>query len=83
MKEAEEIELIHKEIQSINKKLDKVLLTLLGDDEMSIEGLVSKVSQHERYIQKQKLLMAKISGISTVLGIAGGLLVQLLLKLMS
>lgn len=83
MKEAEEIELIHREIQSINKKLDKVLLTLLGDDEMSIEGLVSKVSQHERYIQKQKLLMAKISGISTVLGIAGGLLVQLLLKLMS
>ncbi len=83
MKESEEIELIHKEIQSINKKLDKVLLTLLGDDEMSIEGLVAKVHQHEKFIQRQKLLMAKISGISTVLGIVGGLLVQLLLKLMS
>lgn len=78
-----EIELLHDEIKQINKKLDRVLLTLLGDEEMNIEGLTQKVAQHERYIQKQKLLMAKISGISTVLGIAGGLLVQLVLKLIS
>ena len=78
-----EIELLHDEIKQINKKLDRVLLTLLGYEEMNIEGLTQKVAQHERFIQKQKLLMAKISGISAVLGIAGGLIVQLILKLIS
>jgi hypothetical protein len=58
MKEENEVEMIHKEIQQINKKLDRVLLTLLGDEDMNIDGLVAKVASHEKYIQKQKLFLA-------------------------
>jgi hypothetical protein len=81
--EREEIELIHREIKQINKKLDRVLLTLLGDEDMNIDGLVAKVAQHEKYIQKQKLFFAKMGGIATAMGVIGGLIVQLILKLIS
>jgi len=76
MKEENEVEMIHKEIQQINKKLDRVLLTLLGDEDMNIDGL-------EKYIQKQKLFLAKMGGMATAMGVIGGLIVQLILKLIS
>ena len=83
MTEQDDMQTIHKEIQQINKKLDRVLLTLLGDDDMNIDGLVAKVASHEKYIQKQKLFMAKMGGMATAFGVIGGLIVQLILKLIS
>lgn len=83
MTEQDDMQTIHKEIQQINKKLDRVLLTLLGDDDMNIDGLVAKVASHEKYIQKQKLFLAKMGGMATAFGVIGGLIVQLILKLLS
>ena len=77
-----EIKLIHEELQGLNKKIDRIYNVLIGDDEMKIEGLVSKVQQHDKYIQNQRLQVAKLSGIATVAGVLGGLLIQVLIKLL-
>ena len=55
---------IHTEIRNLNSKIDRILRTLIGDEEMAQEGLVTKVDRHEKYIHRQKLLMAKIMGIA-------------------
>jgi hypothetical protein len=80
MTEENETHLIHQEIQLLNRKIDRVLLTLIGDNEMMQEGLVKKVERHERYIQKQKLQLAKFTGIAIGMGTLGGFIVQLVMK---
>ena len=82
MNTEKEIGLIHEELQEMNKKIDRIYHVLIGDDEMKIEGLVSKVQKHDKYIQNQRLQVAKLSGIATVAGVLGGLLIQLLIKLL-
>ena len=77
----EEIIGIHKEIKSLNGKIDRILRTLIGDEEMAQEGLVTKVDRHEKYIESQKLLMAKITGIAIGCGLFGGFVGQLIIKL--
>ena len=76
-----EIALIHEELQNMNKKIDRIYNVLIGDDQMKIEGLVSKVQKHDKYIQNQRLQVARFSGIATAAGVVGGLLVQLILKM--
>ena len=68
-KEDNELSLLHSEIKSLSLKMDRVLRTLIGDEEMAQEGLVTKVQKHEEYIQSQKLLMAKVSGIAIGSGV--------------
>ena len=68
-KEDNELSLLHSEIKSLSQKMDRVLRTLIGDEEMAQEGLVTKVQKHEEYIQSQKLLMAKVSGIAIGSGV--------------
>jgi hypothetical protein len=75
-----EIALIHEELQDMNKKIDRIYNVLIGDDEMKIEGLVSKVQKHDKYIQNQRLQVARLSGIAATAGVIGGLIVQLILK---
>lgn len=41
------------EIESINKKLERIIEILLGDGDEK-QGLVAKVNQHENYINEQK-----------------------------
>ena len=82
MNTEKEIGLIHEELQEMNKKIDRIYHVLIGDDEMKIEGLVSKVQKHDKYIQNQRLQVAKLSGIATVAGVLGGLLIQLLIKML-
>jgi hypothetical protein len=77
-----EIALIHEELQNMNKKIDRIYHVLIGDDEMKIEGLVSKVQKHDKYIQNQRLQVARLGGIATAAGIVGGLIVQFILKLL-
>lgn len=81
MNTEKEIALIHEELQDMNKKIDRIYHVLIGDEQMKIEGLVSKVQQHDKYIQNQRLQVAKLSGIATTAGVVGGLIVQLILKL--
>ena len=75
-----EIVLIHEQLQEMDKKIDRIYNVLIGDDEMKIEGLVSKVQKHDKYIQNQRLQVARLGGIATAAGVVGGLLVQLVLK---
>jgi hypothetical protein len=75
-----EITLIHEQLQDMDKKIDRIYNVLIGDDEMKIEGLVSKVQKHDKYIQNQRLQVARLGGIATAAGVVGGLLVQFVLK---
>jgi len=77
-----EIQLIHEELQNMNKKIDRIYHVLIGDDEMKIEGLVSKVQKHDKYITNQRLQVARLSGIATAAGVIGGLIVQLIVKIL-
>lgn len=82
MNTEKEIALIHEELQEMNKKIDRIYNVLIGDDQMKIEGLVDKVQKHDKYIQNQRLQVAKLSGIATTAGVIGGLIVQFILKLL-
>jgi hypothetical protein len=68
-KEDNELSLLHSEIKTLSGKVDRVLRTLIGDEEMAQEGLVQKVAKHEEYIASQKLLMAKVTGIAIGSGV--------------
>jgi hypothetical protein len=76
-----EIALIHEQLQGMDKKIDRIYNVLIGDDQMKIEGLVSKVQKHDKYINNQRLQVARLGGIATAAGIVGGLIVQLILKM--
>jgi len=75
-----EIVMIHEQLQEMDKKIDRIYNVLIGDDQMKIEGLVSKVQKHDKYIQNQRLQVARLGGIATAAGVVGGLLVQFVLK---
>ena len=76
-----EITLIHEQLQTMDKKIDRIYNVLIGDDQMKIEGLVSKVQKHDKYISNQRLQVARLGGIATAAGVVGGLIVQLIIKL--
>lgn len=80
-KEDNELSLLHSEIKTLSQKMDRVLRTLIGDEEMAQEGLVKKVEKHEEYIQSQKLLMAKVSGIAIGSGVVSNWLFDWISKL--
>jgi hypothetical protein len=42
---------------------------------------VSKVQKHDKYINNQRLQVARLGGIATAAGIVGGLIVQLIIKM--
>jgi hypothetical protein len=80
-KEDNELSLLHNEIKTLSQKMDRVLRTLIGDEEMAQEGLVKKVEKHEEYIQSQKLLMAKVSGIAIGSGVVSNWIFDWISKL--
>jgi hypothetical protein len=91
--EMSEFALLHREIQEmkdstsndlaeLRKITDRILRTLIGDEEMAQEGLVYKVERHEKYINKQKLFWAKMSGMAIGGGAVGGFIIELILKLL-
>lgn len=80
MNTEKEIALIHEQLQEMDKKIDRIYNVLIGDNEMKIEGLVSKVQKHDKYINNQRLQVARLGGIATAAGVVGGLIVQFILK---
>ena len=80
-KEDNELSLLHNEIKTLSGKVDRVLRTLIGDEEMAQEGLVQKVQKHEEFIESQKLLMAKVSGIAIGSGVLSTWLFEVISKL--
>lgn len=78
--ERSEFAAIHEEMREINNNLQRILRTLIGDEQMAQEGLVSKVAKHEAFIEQQKLLVAKLSGVALAAGVIGGIIVELVIK---
>ena len=72
---------LHKEMKDVSLKVDRILRTLIGDEEMAQEGLVVKVERHEQWIESQKVILAKIFGIAIGSGIFGGAIIQMFMKM--
>lgn len=80
MESNKEIVAIHQELKDLASKVDRILRTLIGDEDMGQTGLVSKVQKHEEWIEQQKLVWAKVFGIAIGSGIFGGIVTQLIMK---
>ncbi len=79
MKEEEikqEIKTLQDNMMSVMEKMDRLSKAIVGDEEFGQEGLVKLVKKHERYIEKQKFLYAKIYGAIAVGGIAWTLVLK-------
>jgi len=83
MESNKEIVAIHQEIKDLASKVDRILRTLIGDEDMGQTGLVSKVQKHDDWIEEQKLVWAKVFGIAVGSGLFGGIVTQLIMKYMA
>jgi hypothetical protein len=77
-----EILALHEDLKELTFKVDRILRTLIGDEEMAQKGLVEKVERHDEWIEKQKVVLAKIFGVAIGSGLFGGVITQLLMKLL-
>ena len=73
---------LHEDLKELTTKVDRILRTLIGDEEMAQKGLVEKVERHDEWIEKQKVVLAKIFGVAIGSGLFGGVITQLLMKLL-
>ena len=71
-----EVEGVKKEMTKLCNKVDKVHNAIVGDLTLGQEGIVRMVWNHEKYIQSQRYMYAKIYGGS----IAVATIVSLLAK---
>ena len=83
MESNKEIVAIHQELKDLASKVDRILRTLIGDEDMGQTGLVSKVQKHDDWIEQQKLVWAKVFGIAVGSGLFGGIVTQLVMKYMA
>lgn len=72
----QEIKSLQDNMMSVMEKMDRLSKAIVGDEEFGQEGLVKLVKKHERYIEKQKFLYAKIYGAIAVGGIAWTLILK-------
>tara|TARA_R100001163_G_C5012194_1_gene157721 strand:- start:642 stop:899 length:258 start_codon:yes stop_codon:yes gene_type:complete len=72
----QEIKTLQDNMMSVMEKMDRLSKAIVGDEEFGQEGLVKLVKKHERYIEKQKFLYAKIYGAIAVGGIAWTLILK-------
>lgn len=83
MESNKEIVAIHQEIKDLASKVDRILRTLIGDEDMGQTGLVSKVQKHDEWIENQKVVWAKVFGIAIGSGLFGGIVTQLVMKFLA
>lgn len=81
MESNKEIVAIHQELKDLASKVDRILRTLIGDEDMGQTGLVAKVQKHDDWIEQQKLVWAKILGVAVGSGLFGGLITQLIMNI--
>lgn len=63
-----EISSMKQDIQSLEAKVDKLVLAIIGNKDFGDDGLVGMVRKHDAWIESQKFLMAKIYGAMAVIG---------------
>jgi hypothetical protein len=83
MESNKEIVAIHQELKDLTTKVDRILRTLIGDEDMGQTGLVSKVQKHDEWIESQKIVWAKIFGIAIGSGLFGGIITQIIMQMIS
>lgn len=54
------------EFHEVLTSLKRIETALLGDSEMRIDGMAKKVDLHERYIERDKNMKAKVAGAGIV-----------------
>jgi ElaB/YqjD/DUF883 family membrane-anchored ribosome-binding protein len=67
---------LEKQIEEMNKKLDKLYFALVGDKEIGQVGIVEKVEKHEKFIEEHKLQDAKVIGITAATSFILGFLIE-------
>ncbi len=72
----EQIRKLQENVILMADKMDRLSKAIVGDDEYGQEGLVKLVKRHERYIEKQQFLYAKIYGAIAVGGVAWTLIMK-------
>ena len=50
------------EFHAVLNSLKRIETALLGDSEMQIDGMAKKVDSHEKYIERDKNMKAKVAG---------------------
>jgi hypothetical protein len=83
MESNKEIVAIHQELKDLTTKVDRILRTLIGDEDMGQTGLVSKVQKHDEWIESQKIVWAKIFGLAIGSGLFGGIITQIIMQMIS
>jgi predicted nucleic acid-binding Zn-ribbon protein len=58
---------LHKDISKMSEQVDKIQLSLVGDDKFGQEGLVKMVKRHEKWVENQRYMYAKICGGAVVI----------------
>ncbi len=54
------------EFHKVLTSLKRIETALLGDSEMQIDGMAKKVDSHEKYIERDKNMKAKVAGAGIV-----------------
>ena len=54
------------EFHKVLISLKRIETALLGDSEMQIDGMAKKVDSHEKYIERDKNMKAKVAGAGIV-----------------
>ena len=71
-----DVELTKQNITSMSEKIERIHKAVVGDNEYGQEGIVQMVRKHEKWIDKQKYMYAKIYGGVTVVGILWTLIIK-------
>lgn len=59
---------IRQAVEALTLSAKRIETALLGDADMHVEGIASKVHRHEAHIEKSKTRVGWITGVSTGLG---------------
>lgn len=54
------------EFHEVLTSIKRIEVALLGDSEMRIDGMAKKVDSHEKYIERDKNIKAKVAGAGIV-----------------
>jgi len=74
--ESKEYKELKEDFKNISEKIERIHKAVVGDQEFGHLGIVQMVRKHDKWIEKQKFMYAKIYG-----GVAvGGILWTLILK---
>lgn len=74
-------------MEKTSKKVDKLYMAVVGDDEMKTEGIISRLERVEKKLEETDRLIAKTKGwiagaaaVGSVVGFIAGNILKLIIK---